>query len=133
VELERCAPAERFLVEDMGMVAEAGPDTVPDPRTQRALPGCRVTAAMSTPLAMGEQSEEMYEGLRAAGWRRTPDPRDAPGEGSLRLRIADADCLFSPYYAIMIGTEAEIRVINRLGRRPGAERFSVLVRCVEAL
>jgi len=132
-ELERCAPVERFLVEAMGMAAETGRDTVDDWRTRRMLPGCRVTAAGSTALGMGPEAELMYERLGAAGWTRTPDPRDAPGEAALRYRLGETDCFFSIYSGIMIGTEAEIRVTNEYGPGPGEERYNVLVQCVEAM
>ena len=47
--------------------------------------------------------------------------------------MAEVDCFFNRYLGIMIGSAAEMRV-NAAYRGPvGADRFNVLVQCVEAL
>jgi hypothetical protein len=128
-DLARCQYAERYLTEQFGMIAETGPDTLDDWRTDRLLPACRVTAAGSSALAMGDVAQGLYEGLFATGWTRSPDPQDAPNESSFRLRQADTECLFSFYDNIVIGTPAEIRVSSALVISPGEKRFNVLAQC----
>ncbi len=132
-DLARCVPAERYLTESLGMVAETGPDMLDDWRTDRMLPGCRVTAAGSTALEMGDVAENLYAGLFATAWERTPDPQDAPNESSYRLRQGETDCLFSFYHNIVIGTPAEFRVMNTLVIPPGEKRYNVLAQCVPAM
>ncbi|NIP94515.1 MAG: hypothetical protein GWO24_14160, partial [Akkermansiaceae bacterium] len=51
-----------------------------------------------------------YDQLREAGWLRTPEPRDAPGEASLRFRKDGSDCLFNFYSGGLLGTDAELMV-----------------------
>ncbi|MHC4925451.1 MAG: hypothetical protein ACYTG4_15450 [Planctomycetota bacterium] len=131
-DLDRCVAAERYLTEQLGMVAEIGPDTLEDWRTDRTLVGCRVTAAGSTPLDLRDVSGGLYSGLFATGWERTPDPQDAPAESSLRLRLGDTDCLFSLYDNIAIGTAAELRVSNAIVIPRGEQRFNVLAQCFAA-
>ncbi len=129
----RCRAAERFLVERVGMTAIVQADTIADWRTRRTIPGCRVTAAGLTTRALADEAASLYERLRAAGWTRTPDPRDAPNEASLRFRLGRNDCLFNFYAGTMLGTQAEIEVSNALAPRPGEQRFNVLVLCVPAI
>jgi hypothetical protein len=130
---ERCVPAERFLVEDRAMEARIDPDTVDDWRTQQLLPGCRVTAAGLTDLDMNAEAQRFYDRLRAAGWVRTPDPRDAPGESSLRFRWEETDCLFNFYEGLLLFTEAELEVSTIMAAGAGQARYNVLVQCKPAL
>ena len=132
-DVQRCEPVHRFLTQDFGMVAETQPDTVDEWRTHKMLPGCRVTAAGGTALGMAATAELLYDQLGAAGWTRTPDPRDAPNESALRLRLGDTDCFFSVYSRIMIGTDAELRVNNAFVHNPQDARYNVLVQCVPAM
>ncbi|HXV87243.1 MAG TPA: hypothetical protein VD793_11110 [Gemmatimonadales bacterium] len=132
-ELERCGPVERFLVEQAGMIARTTPDTLDDWRTRRRLPGCRITAAALTSRAARDEAALFYERLRAAGWSRTPDPRDAPNEASLRFRLGRTDCLFNFYPGGLLGTEAELEVNNAVVPSDGRQRYNVLVLCVAAL
>ena len=130
---ERCIPAERFLVEDLGMKAQIDADTIDDWRTQQHLPGCRVTAAGLTQLDMEAEAGRFYERLRAAGWTRTPDPRDAPAEASLRFRLGETDCLFNFYEGILLFTEAELEVSTAMVPGPSEARYNVLVMCKPAM
>lgn len=132
-QVQRCEPVQRFLTEDFGMVAETERDTVDEWRTQKMLAGCRVTAAGGTQLGMADTAGLLYDRLFAAGWTRTPDPRDAPNESALRLRLDDTDCFFSVYSRIVIGTAAEMRVNRALMPGSGEARYNVLVQCVPAM
>ena len=133
-DLKRCDAAYRLLTEGLGMTAEISTDTVADWRTHLALPGCRITAAGSIAEApQDEQAESFFNSVRAAGWTRTPDPRDMPNESALRFRMNDTDCFFNRYLGIMIGSPSEFRVNGAYQSRPGDDRFNVLVQCVEAL
>lgn len=127
---ERCVRAERFLVREMGMAAVVEADSLDDWRTGRVLPGCRITAAGTTKRELAEAASRLYDELREAGWTRTPDPRDAPGESSLRLRRAGEDCLFNVYAGVLLGTEAELEVSAARTPGPGRSRINVLVLCV---
>jgi hypothetical protein len=132
-DLARCEQAHRYLTEQLGMVAETGPDTLDDWRTDRMQPACRVTAAGATPLAIRDVAEGLYAGLFATGWTRSPDPQDAPEESSLRLRQGESECLFSLYDNIVLGTPAELRVMNALVIPPGEKRYNVLAQCTPPL
>ena len=131
--LERCEPAERYVIDRLGMVAETGPDTLDDWRTDQVLYGCRVTAAGATSLELRDVAEGFYAGLFAEGWQRTPDPQDAPAESSLRFRRGETDCLFSLYDNIVIGTPTELRVSNALVIAPGEKRYNLLAQCFRAM
>jgi len=116
------------------MVAETERDTMDDWRTQKILAGCRVTAAGGTQLGMSDTATLLYEQLLAAGWTRTPDPRDAPNESALRLRLDDTDCFFSVYSRnVVIGTAAEMRVNKAMMSSSEEARYNVLVQCVSAM
>ena len=128
----RCGAAERFLVEQAGMSAVTTADTIDDWRTRKKVPGCRVTAAGLTSRALAEEAAAFYDRLRAAGWTRTPDPRDAPNEASLRFRQDRTDCLFNFYTGTLLGTAAEIEVSNAVVPGYGQVRYNVLVLCMPA-
>lgn len=132
-QLDLCVEAERFVRNVAGMQALAEPDTIDDWRTQATAPGCRVTAAGATDRTSAEVARHFFERLAASEWTRTPDPRDAPNEASLRYRRLDADCLFS-YYDRMsaLGTEAEFAVSDAVELVPGQQLFHVLIQCVPA-
>ncbi len=133
-DLRRCEAVQQFLTEDFAMVAETERDTMDDWRTQKMLPGCRVTAAGGTQLGMSDTATLLYEQLLAVGWTRTPDPRDAPNESALRLRLDDTDCFFSVYDRyVVLGTAAEMRVNQALIRSSDEARYNVLVQCIQAM
>lgn len=132
-QVELCAGAERFLREEAGMTALAEPDTIDDWRTRAMVPGCRVTAAGAMRGSAAAEARDFYARLRDAGWTRTPDPRDAPNEASLRFRRDGADCLFNFYDAsTSLGTEAELTVSESVPLRPGEELYNFLVLCTPA-
>lgn len=128
-----CVDAARFLRESQGMVAEIEADTIDDWRTRRRVSGCRVTAAGATELTVRGEALRLYERLRAAGWTRTPDPRDAPNEASLRFRLVRSDCLFHVNQEAMLGTDAEGRVNDAVKMSPRATRYQVFVMCMPAM
>lgn len=131
--LALCTRAAAFLRDDRRMVAEVEPDTMDDWRTHRRLAGCRVTAAGGSARPLAQEAAHFYERVRAAGWVRTPDPLDAPREGSLRFRQGDADCLFNVNGAQLLGTDAEARVNEALRVAPGETSYQVLAVCLPAL
>ncbi len=128
-----CAEAAGFARVTQGMIARVDPDTIDDWRTGRRLRGCRVTAAGSTTLGVAGEAVRFYERLRAAGWTRTPDPRDAPNEASLRFRWAGTDCVFNIYADARLGTDAEFAVNDSVPARAGEARYQLLVLCMPAL
>src|SRR6478672_8899326 len=77
-----CTAAAAFLRGTQHMVAEVEPDTFDDWRTHKRVPGCRITAAGASDLTVRNEAVRLYERLRAAGWTRTPEPRDSPNEAS---------------------------------------------------
>ena len=130
---ELCLEAERFVRDEMDMVALSEPDTIDDWRTREMVPGCRVTAAGATPLSGAEIVEEFYARVEEEGWTRTPDPRDAPHEASLRYRHSGADCLFNYYdNSTTLATEAELVVSEAVPRQPGESLYNFLVMCIPA-
>ena len=131
-EAARCGPAERLLVR-LGLVAVAEADTIDDWRSGKVVAGCRVTAAGVTTRSLRAEAEAFYQRVRDAGWTRTPDPRDAPNESSLRFRLDDTDCLFNLYEGILLGTAAEVEVSTRAAARAGEERYNLLVQCIPAM
>jgi hypothetical protein len=128
----RCQEAAAFLRGPAGAVAIVEPDTVDDWRTRRRTSGCRVTAAGVTRIGVASEGVRFYERLRAAGWTRTPDPRDSPNEASLRFRKRDADCLFNVAGEALLFTDAESRVVDAVSPKNGEERYHVFVMCVPA-
>ena len=128
-----CVQAHRFMAESMAMAAVTTPDTIDDWRTDRTLAGCRVTAAGLTEGTARDAAAGFFEALRAAGWSRTPDPRDAPNEASLRFRHDGADCLFSFYTGGLLGTEAEAIVDDARVPGPGTLRYNFAAQCLPAL
>lgn len=128
-----CVDAHQFLTTNRGMAAEVERDTVDDWRTGQRVVGCRVTAAGLTRDGVKRAAELLYERLRTNGWTRTPDPRDAPNEASLRFRKAGSDCLFNVYSDGLLMTEAEGRVSEARIPGPGEERFGVLAMCMPAM
>lgn len=129
-QVELCEEASRFVREVVGMAAVVEPDTIDDWRTRAMVPGCRVTAAGATRRSPADQARLFYEQVVDAGWARTPDPRDAPNEASLRYRRAGADCLFNFYTGDMsLNTEAEMTVMDAVPRRPGETIYNFLVMC----
>ncbi len=128
-QVELCRDAERFLEEEMEMVALTEPDTIDDWRTQSMVPGCRITAAGRTSGSFEQAARFFFDRVRAAGWARTPNPRDAPNEASLRFRMNGADCLFSFYTGGILGTEAEGTVDDAVVPAPGERRYNFLVMC----
>lgn len=129
----RCAQAGRFMRSLPAVVAILEPDSVDDWRTGRKLAGCRITAAGLTRIGPAGEAVRFYERVRQAGWVRTPDPRDAPNEASLRFRRDGSDCLFNVSAEGLLFTEAEARVIDRVVPGSGEQRYHVLVQCIPAL
>lgn len=128
-----CVAAARFVREDRQMVAVVEVDTVDDWRTGERVAGCRITAAGATGLGVQKEAVHFYERVRATSWTRTPDPRDAPNEASLRFRFEASDCLFNINGQPLLGTKAE-RVVNReLVLPSGATRYQLLVQCMPAM
>lgn len=128
-----CTEAARFLTASQHMVAEVEPDTIDDWRIGRRIAGCRITAAGGASGTVRDEAVRMYERLRAAGWTRTPEPRDAPNESSLRFRWKQSDCLYNVNAEAMLGTDAEGRVLDKLVLKPGETRYQVFVMCTPAL
>lgn len=128
-----CTAATRFLRDEQRMVAAIDADTIDDWRTKQRLAGCRITAAGGSPIGVAKEAVRLYERLRAVGWVRTPDPRDAPNEASLRFRLAQSDCLFNVNAEAMLNTESEGRVNDALVLRAGETRYQVFVLCLPAM
>lgn len=128
-----CVEAHRFMTTDRRMAAEVERDTIDDWRTGQKVVGCRVTAAGLTKDGVKRAAELFYERLRASGWTRTPDPRDAPNEASLRYRKDGADCLFNVYRDGTLMTEAEGRVSEARVPSPGEERFGIFAMCMRTM
>ncbi len=128
-----CTAAATFLRQTQQMQALVDADTIDDWRTRQKLSGCRVTAAGGTLLSLRDEAIRLYDRLRSAGWTRTPDPRDAPGESSLRFRWERSDCLFNVNRDGLLFTDAEERVNEALVLKPGETRYQVFVMCMAAL
>ncbi len=128
-----CVAAARFLRVDRHMVAAIDRDTINDWRTQQRVAGCRITAAGGTDIGVAKEAVRLYERLRAAHWTRTPDPRDAPNEASLRFRWEQSDCLFNVNAEALLNTTAEDLVNDALVLKLGETRYQVFVMCMPAL
>lgn len=132
-QIDHCLEAERFVRDVMAMQAIAEPDTIDDWRTQAMVPGCRVTAAGATTESAAEVARGFYTVLAESGWVRTPDPRDAPNEASLRFRKNGSDCLFNYYgSSTSLNTDAELDVIDAVYLHIGEQVFNFLVLCTPA-
>jgi len=128
-----CTSAAKFLRSDpLHMQALIDTDTLDDWRTGKKTPGCRVTAAGATDIGVNKEAVRFYERVRAAGWKRTPDPVDMPNEGALRFRWETADCLFHVNREPLLNTDAEARVNNALKLGPGETPYQIFVVCVPA-
>ncbi len=115
------------------MVAIVERDTIDDWRTKQRVSGCRITAAGATDLTVQREAVRLYERLRELGWTRTPDPRDAPNEASLRFRMRQSDCLFNVNAEAMLGTRAESQANRALKLTTSERRYQVLVLCMPAM
>lgn len=133
VDSTHCVVAAEFLRGDRRMVAAIDPDTIDDWRTQRRVLGCRITAAGGTDIGVAKEAARLYERLRASQWTRTPDPRDAPNEASLRFRWKQSDCLFNVNVEAMLNTDTEHRVNEALVLKAGLTRYQVFVMCLPAM
>ncbi len=130
-DLSRCAVAESFMSDRLGMVTRVEVDTLDDVRTGKTLPACRITAAGERRSSPAAAAREFFERLRSGGWERTPDPVDAPNESFMRFRLGETDCLFNVYSGILLGTSAELEVSNAVAQTAGAY-YNVLVQCIPA-
>lgn len=128
-----CVAADQFLRTDRNMVTVVEPDTIDDWRTRKRQIGCRITAAGGTTRGLQPEAVGFYERIRAVGWVRTPEPRDAPNEASLRFRSGNADCLFNVFGDAMLMTDAELTVDERRPLKSGEVRYHVYVMCIPAL
>ncbi|MEP6781302.1 MAG: hypothetical protein ABJC26_15500 [Gemmatimonadaceae bacterium] len=127
-----CINAANFLRDDRHMVAAVDADVIDDWRTAKKTAGCRITAAGGSMQTVQKEAVLLYDRLRSLGWTRTPDPRDAPTEGSLRFRRENADCLFNVNASAMLNTDSEQRVNDALRLNAGETRYQVFVMCVPA-
>ena len=82
---------------------------------------------------MQGEAVRFYERVRATGWERTPDPRDAPNEAALRFRMKQSDCLFHVNAQALLNTDAEMRVNDALNASPAQQRYHVFVMCMPAM
>ncbi len=127
-----CEGAVDHLRESAGMATVVEEENIDDWRLDRTIAGCRVTAAGLTRQSLRTEAAAFYDGLRDAGWTRTPDPQDAPNEASLRFRNRGVDCLFNVYDGGLLGTDAELTVDDERVPGPGQRRYNVLVLCTPA-
>lgn len=130
--LELCDGARASLAAELEMSTVIEPDTLDDWRTRRVVPGCRVTAAGLTTRSSAETARRLFDVLRSAGWTRTPEPMDSPGEASLRFRKSGADCLFSYASGGLLDTAAALRVDSLVVPGAGERRYNVVARCIPA-
>jgi hypothetical protein len=128
-----CTAAAAFLKTDRQMSAMVEADTIDDWRTRKKVVGCKITAAGGTTRGLQAEAVGFYERIRAVGWTRTPDPRDAPNEGSLRFRQGAVDCLFNVYGNAMLMTDAEDRASEARPLVAGEQRYHVYVMCLPAM
>ena len=129
-QVDLCLDAERFIQDVAGMASLTEPDTINDWRTQLVTLGCRVTSAGATRQSSRNLLRNFFNSLQSDAWIRTPDPRDAPNEGSLRFRKGQADCLFSLYdSSVSLNTDAELTVSQAVFRKVGEKLYHFLVLC----
>lgn len=128
-----CVAAAAFLRGVPQMVAEIEADTIKDWRSGQEVVGCRITAVGGTAIGVNREAVRFYERVRAAGWTRTPNPRDAPNEASLRFRWEQSDCLFNVNREAMLFTDAEDRVNEAFLPKPGEQRYHLFVICLPVL
>jgi hypothetical protein len=128
-----CTAAAAFLKTDRQMSAIVEADTIDEWRTRTKVVGCKITAAGGTTRGLQAEAVGFYERIRAVGWVRTPDPRDAPNEGSLRFRQGAVDCLFNVYGNAMLMTEAEDQASSARALAAGEQRYHVYVMCMPAM
>lgn len=128
-----CKAADQFLRTDRNMATVIEPDTIDDWRTRQRVVGCRISAAGGTTRGLQAEAVGFYERVRASSWVRTPEPRDAPNEGSLRFRQGSADCLFNVYGDAMLMTDAELEAGEKRRLTPGETRYHVYVMCLPAM
>ena len=129
-QVDLCLDAERFIEGVAGMASLTEPDTINDWRPQSVTPGCRVTSAGATRQSPRNLLKSFFDSLQSDAWIRTPDPRDAPNEGSLRFRKGQADCLFSFYdSSVSLNTDAELTVSDAVFRKVGEKLYHFLVLC----
>ena len=133
VDSTHCASAARFLRDTQHLVTAIDTDTIDDWRTHQRVAGCRITSAGGTSVSLRVEAPKLYERLRAAGWTRTPVPRDAPNEGALRFRWQRSDCLFNINAEAMLNTDAELRVNDAVVLKAGETRYQVFVMCMPAM
>lgn len=131
-QLVHCEAADAHLRGEVEMATIVEADTIDDWRLDRMVPGCRITAAGLTRRTLRTEAGAFYDGLRSAGWSRTPDPQDAPNEASLRFRWSSSDCLFNVYEGGLLGTDAELSVDDQRVPGRGERRFNILVLCTPA-
>lgn len=132
LQLQPCEQADTHLRDGLDMATVVEAETIDDWRLDRMVEGCRITAAGLTRRSLRAEARAFYDGLRSAGWLRTPDPQDAPNEASLRFRMSGADCLFNVYDGGLLGTDAELAVDDQRVPTGGQRRFNVLVLCTPA-
>jgi len=128
-----CVAADAFMRTDRQMQTVIEPDTVNDWRTRQRLTGCKISAAGGTTRGVQPEAVYFFERVRAEGWVRTPEPRDAPTEASLRFRKDGADCLFNFYGPPMMMTDAEEEAELKRPLAPGEIRYHVYAMCMPAL
>lgn len=133
IDSTHCVAAAAFLRGEPRMVAEISADSLDDWRSGRRVASCTITAAGGSDIGVNQEARRLYERLAAAGWTRTPDPRDAPNEASLRYRHGASDCLFNVNREARLYTPAEDRVLEALVVKPGEERYYVFVICLQIL
>ena len=131
--IAHCRTAVTVLEGTLAMATVSESDSISDWRSRRRVAGCRITAAGLTTRTERDEAVHVFEVLREAGWTRTPNPRDAPNEASLRFRLGGSDCVFSFYTGGLLGTEAEGVVDDARVPGPGERRFNFVVLCMEAI
>jgi hypothetical protein len=128
-----CVAADAFLRTDRNMKTVIEPDTVNDWRTRKRVTGCKISAAGGSTRGVQPEAVFFFERIRAAGWVRTPDPRDAPTEASLRFRKDNTDCLFNFYGPEMMMTDGEEQAGQARPLAAGEVRYHVYAMCLPVM